>query len=467
MMQRKEASQSFVEALEQFVLEKYNPTGEKAFVPPHGPGGLMTFPGVRPDMYSLVPRVGTFASSLPIRPSKDAVPLWEFLTGVTAQTGTNPDTTCGTPPVAGKLKIAQITAPFGTFYKATDQMNISDAGLRINRSDENRRLRTPVGNIAENPFVPVPPNASAESFNTWLGKAYMEFGQGAMLDFARVDWRGDPTKLPAATVLGFIKEYRGLDGWIKTGYVDLESGNTVASLDSQVVNYNATLSSTFVVAAVNMYDNLLMQAELTNVPNTMWDIVVHPRMKSDLFDIWACNYHTARCLPASNAAVRLDSQEVTRLRDAMRNGNYLLINGEQVRVLWDAGIDATQSEATGIWTSDFYFVPREDGMGNDLTYREYLPYDGTNQDMNEIVAQSGGEYRTLNGGFYLMTFIRTVFCIQWVFTNKSRIIMERPDLAGRLDNVQFTNTSTANDPFPGSTYHKNGGTTFREDYVTA
>lgn len=462
MMQRKEASQSFVEALEQFVLEKYNPNGQKAFVPPHGPDGLLTYPGVRPDMYSLVPRVGTFSASLPMFPSRQNTPLFEFLTGVTAQTGTNPDDTCGTPPVSGKAKIAQILANYGTFYKATDQMKISEAGLRNNLADVNRRLRNPVGSLNDNPFVPMPPNSTAESFNTWLGKAFLEFGQGAQLDFAYVDWSGDPTKLPAATYRGFIKEYLGIDGWIKTGYTDVVSGQAVTSLDSRVVNYNAAIGANFVTALVNMMDTLMMEAVIKNVPNVFWKIVVHPRMRADLFEVWACNYHTARCIPSASNGLILNTMEVTKLRDEMRRGNYLLINGEQIPVEYDAGIPATQSETTGIWTADVYIVPIEDGYGNPLIYREYLPYDGGNADVTEIIAATEGRFRVMNGGFYLGTYSTTNFCVTWTFTAKVRLILERPDMAGRLDNVQFSNNTPITDVFPGQTYHRDGGTTFRD-----
>lgn len=455
------ADQALAEAIAQIVLNKRG--GDKAFTPPHGPDGLLTYPGVRPDMYSLVPRVGSFTASLPMLPSVNAKERFEFLTGVTAQTGSNPTDSCGTAPTSGKAKVGQIDVEFGEFYKATEQIKVGKAGQRVDRADVNRRLRNPINELSENPFVPMPPAANAESFNTYLGKAFLEFGQGVMLDFAYADWRGDPTKDNTQTYLGWIREYLGLDGWIKTGYTDVVSGNAMTSLDSQVITYNAALGASFVQSVVDAYDVFLMEAEIKGTPNARGVFVIHPRMKAQLFEIWACNYHTARCLPTEDNGRVLDVTEVTRLRDAMRNGNYLLINGEQVPVMFDAGIAATQNQGTGIWTADFYFVPMDDGLGNPLTYREYVPMDESNQDVREIIASTGGEYRVMNGGLYLMTWEKVKFCISYYFTAHVRLILERPDLAFRIDDVQFDNRFKITDPFPGSTYHRDGGTTFRDN----
>lgn len=463
MMQRTytQEQMDFLDAVSALVTGKKH-TGKKDFIPPHGPGGMITYPGVRPQMYNLTPRVGNFTKKLPLIKNPNAKERREFITGVTAQTGTNPTSTCGTPPKSGNMKVAQIDVEFGEFYKGSDTIKVADAGLRVDRADINRTLLNPSDELSENPFVPIPIGATADSFNTYLGKLYMEFGQGAMLDFAVVDWRGDPTKDNTQTQLGFISEFLGFDGWIKTGYTDVVSGATVPSLDSQVLLYNATLGSGFVENASDQFRALKMQAELSNTPNTIWEIVVHPRAKYSIFDMWACNYATARCLPDATNGRRLDVEAVTDLRDTMYEGNYLLIDGERVSVSTDAGIAATQAEATGIWTSDFYFIPMDDGKGNPLAYHEFLPRDASNKDLSEIIASTGGRFREMNNGFYLMTWEVAKFCITYYFTAKARLILERPDLAGRIDNVSFTSNVKMNDPFPGATYHRNGGTTWRD-----
>lgn len=432
---------------------------------PHGTDGLLTSPGVRPDMYNLTPRVGGFIRRLPMLPSIDVNERFEFITGVTAQTGENPTTTCGTPPKSGKMKVAQILATYGEFFKGTDTINITKAGLRRDRSDVIRRLRNPgYDDIQGNVYVPVPEGATGESFNTIVGKTFLEFGQGAALDHAYVLWRGDKTKTNAQTYLGFITEFDGFDKWIKTGYRDVISNALVPSLDSQVITYNATLGADYVLQLSNLFRTLMMEATLKNTPNAHWEIVLHPRSMFPIFDLWACNYQTARCLPTESNGLILNVTQTKELADQMYRGQYLLIDGEKIPVSFDFGIEATQAEGgLGLWTSDTYVIPMDDGMGNPLSYMEYLPRDEMhNKELAELMGVFPDEVRVMNGGLYLMGFVKSAaFCFDYHFTSKTRLIVERPDLAGRIDNVSFTSQTPFNDPFPNSTYHKDGGSSFR------
>jgi hypothetical protein len=459
-------SQEDVKALEKFAAFIRGMEGgqaQKEIVWPHGDGGLLTYPGARPAMWNLTPRVGTFINKLPLYPSRNEKEIYEFITGVTAQTGTNPANYCATPMKGGKMKAGQIIAQYGQFFKGTDEINVMQAGRFKNRSDVRRRLlNTGYDEITNNPFIPMPINAGPESLNTIVGKTFLEFGQGVLLDFAYVLWRGNITKDNTQTYPGFIKEFNGFDQWIKTGYTDVVSGSVTPSLDSQVVNYNATLGSQFVLKLSNMIRTLIVEAELKNTPNVIWELVMHPRAMFPIFDIWACNYMTARCMPTESNGQILDQTGINRLRDEMIRGRYLLIDGERFTVSFDAGIEATL-DATGEWTSDVYIVPMDDGRGNALSYFEYMPRDAANNDeLAEIMQLAPGEWRVMNGGLYLAGFKkREAFCLEWQFGSEVRLIVERPDLAGRIDNVKFTSDTPFNDPYPGATYHKNGGTTFR------
>lgn len=442
------------------VWSKWN-TGQKAEVPAHGPGGLLTTVGVRPDMYSAVPRVGTFAPMIPIFPSRNNNEIIEVLTGVTAQSGSNPDDTCGTPPVAGNLKSFQSIFQFGTFYKATQEINATTTGLYIDRADVDRRVRNPPS-AAGNPFVPDVVAGNMTAVNTQLGKSYLEFAQGAMIDFALVDNNGDYTRAPAATQLGFIKEYNGLDLLVKSGWTDAITGQPVESADSTIVSYNAVMSSTIVNAVADAYRTVLMNGFIMGLPNVKYVIRLYPYMMFPLIDMWACNYQTARCLPADNAAGRFDLGTATMLRDSMLRGQYLLIDGEQVPIVTDAGMTATQNQSTGLWTSDIFIHAMEDGNGNALLYREYLPY--TNPDTSLFQGQTFDEIRVMNNGMYMVGFLkREAFCFQHVFTSKTRLLIELGNLSARVDDVQYTSTAKFQNPIPGATYHRDGGTTFRSD----
>lgn len=432
-------------------------TGEKAFVPPHGPNGLLTSVGVRPDMYSAVPRVGRMSAVIPMYPSRNQNEIIEILTGVTAQTGSNPENTCSTPPVAGNFKTCQQVYPFGTFYKATQQINISEAGLYIDRADLERRIiNTPDMN---SPFVPDVVRSDPTAINTHIGKALLEFGQGAQLDFAKVDFAGSSANSGAAAQLGFIREYNGIESLIKTGHTDAITGVACPAADSKVINYNAALGTDLVVDVVNAYREVLMRAEQVGLNNSSWAIMVHPRMKHDLIDVWACNYHTARCVPTDSNGRILNTETVSRLRDEMQAGSYLLIDGERVPLMTDWGIPITIDDATGVMTSDIFIPALSDGS-RALLYREFFPY--VSPDMSAFQGVNMDEVRVLNGGFYLMGYIKvSPYCYQYAFTAKTRLILDAPFLSARVDNVQWTPSVLGNNPDPAGSYHFNGGSTFR------
>lgn len=427
----------------------------KDFVPPHGQVGLFNVPGIRPEVYDLTPNVGTMSAMLPMYPSRNQMERFEFVTGITAQTGTNPATTCGTPPQSGNMKVGDINIYYGKFYKGLQVMDVSEAGQYYSRAEIDRRIINP--NQMTNPFVPQPTGGA--NYNTWLGKQFIEFGQGAQLDFAYVDWQGNFANQGVAAQLGFMREYNGIDQFVRTGWRDAISGNLLTSLDSNIVNYNAAMSSVIVSNLTRMIRTLRYQGAMKRTPNAQYIIAVHPTMRDPLIDIWACNYATYACNTDVNAAVRVDAQYITSLRDQMRGGGYLLIDGVQFPLVTDAGIGASLNQTTGLWTSDIYVLPLNDGNGNNLLYREYLPYDGINPDVTEIVSMTTGKYRVLNNGMYMMKWDDSAggFCINYSFTGKFRLILERPDLAGKIDNVTYAATTTYLDPFPGTTYHRDGG----------
>jgi hypothetical protein len=432
-------------------------TGEKAFVPPHGPNGLLTSVGVRPDMYSAVPRVGRMAATIPMYPSRNQNEIIEILTGVTAQGGTNPENTCSTAPYAGNFKVCQQVYPFGTFFKATQQVNIAEAGLYIDRADLDRRILNPPDMSA--PFVPDVVRSDPTAINTHVGKALMEFGVGAQIDFANVDFRGSATNTGVAAHIGFIREYNGLESLIKTGHVDAITSVACPAVDSNVDNYNAALGTALVELLVNNYRENLTRAEQVGFPNASWAIIVHPWMKYDLVDVWSCNYNTARCVPTAENGRILNTESVTALRDEMLRGSYLLIDGERVPLMTDWGISYSISDATGVVTSDILIPALTDGT-RALLYREYFPY--TSPDMTAFQGVNMDEVRVMNGGFYLMGYSKVnPFCYTYTFTAKTRLILDAPFLSGRIDNVQWTPTVKGNNPDPAGSYHLNGGQTYR------
>ncbi len=450
-------------------LRELGLVGEKTdLIPPHSDGGLLTYPGVRPDMYSTIPRVGNFAANLPIQPSNPENEIYEVLTGQTADTGSNPANTCGDPAIAGVLKTAAVKVRFGQYYKGTPIYDASKAGLRAGRWDTDRQMinmQLPAGN----PFVPSPVTIDTGSINTPVGKMLLELGQSVLLDFAYTHFAGDNSKAYTAARTGFIKEYDGLDKWIRDDYADFVSTADADALNSYVISGGVTLDGDFVAQLSDVFRTLRTDAELIGMPNVTWAITINPRMLYPLIDIWACNYQTARCLV--DGVSRQDVSTVTTLREQMYGGRFLLIDGERVPILTDFGLGATGgggaagtdvADANGTWTSDLLVVPMYNA-GRPLTYLQYLPY--TNAELAEVQAMGFDQVRVINGGFYLMTYKKTGFCLSYQVTARPRLIMDTPFLAARIDDISFEATTPFRTPIIGTGF-KDGGTTFRENIVT-
>lgn len=427
----------------------------RAFTFPHGEGGLLAFPGAMPEMDSTIPRASDFAAMLPLLPSVVQDQIFEVVTNQTAPSGTNPADACGSPPVPGNLAKAQITVPYGELYMGTQQINVTKAALRNTYADLNRQLQNSA--VMNSPYLPEPVALNPSAINTPIGKAFMELAYDISLANSHVVHQGDPSLAAADSRLGFIKEYRGIDSWITTGYTDAVGGQNVPALDSKVDSYNKTLAGDIVDAVCDIVRAIRVEAEESGLGAVSHVALIHPYLRYPLIDLWACNYHTARCSPSDTNGRRLDLGRVTELRDQMLRGNYLLIDGVPLPIVTSYGHAATQAEDTGVWTSDIMLVPMTNLSrgGEPISYMEYVPYNVT--DVATAIAQGMNEVRVLNGGLYMTAVDRAGFCLKYLFHAQLRFVMKTPWAAGRVDDVQWTVNQKFNHPGAGHTYNRGGG----------
>ncbi len=89
------------------------PTGTPSLITAHGNGGLFSPAGLSPGIPNamLLPNQG-LASMLPTRLSQDMNPLMGIFTGVTGDTGDEPEGRCDNLIEAGLSKICTITRPY-------------------------------------------------------------------------------------------------------------------------------------------------------------------------------------------------------------------------------------------------------------------------------------------------------------------------------------------------------------------
>lgn len=442
---------------------------------PGGTAGLFSFPGIEPDIVNaaLMPRLGLL-DVLPSRTSIYDETLYGLMTGVTAGTGSNPTGVCDDPITAGVMKLCVHKFVWGRFSRQSRVFDIDRAGRFINRSDFNDL--TLVGNPlagANNFFTPQMPGAAtgALAVRSELAKALFELAVEWGREFAAQVYTGNPTNNTAG---GGYKEPYGLDILINTGYRDAETGTACAAADSIINSFAnldvATNGTTLVARITAIYRNLKYNASRMGLDPASWVLVMPWALFYEITNVWPCSYLSYRCqsLPTGTTNF-IDSAEQVRMRDDMRGdtfaqtGQYLLIDGQKVPVLLDSGIAET-IVAGASFRSTIYFVPLRVLGSRPVTFLEYVNYDGPMGAMEMANAMApGGSYFTTNGGRFLWhRKPPTNYCVQMMAKTEWRIILETPQIAARLTNVQYTPVMKERSWDPDNTsYFVDGGSQTR------
>lgn len=452
-----------------------NDTVQSTFMqPPHGynpnwgnTGGLFTRPGITPGMFSAVPAiVGGLLAQLYAGTTNLINPEYEVITGVQASSGSNPTSFCGTPPIAGNAKVGTTRAAFGEFFMGTEKIELNKAGGRVNVGDMDRVL---LNNVATQSAI-LPDILRAPDINSEIGLFIYRFGITALRVMSRVMFSGNNTLSNSNTEIGFIKEFDGFDRLIKTGYLDLESGNAITAMDSIIKDFSdedATDSSTGIVDLIAQVDYQLTDlARRTGLDPLQYGIAMRPDLFWALTQVWPCSYLTNNCGVADGDTGRVivDAAQQVEMRDSMRAGSYLWVNGKQVAVFLEDGIEQSV-EGVGFSTS-IYFVPITAG-GNRVSYVE--GFDQENTGITAFRDAAGiNNYRTANGGLWAVTNRQTGFCYEVLFAAQPRLVMRTPFLAARIENITYKLThGYSRSPFPDEPYHVNGGRYVTEPYTGA
>ena len=431
---------------------------QKDLVPPHGNNALLNSAGVRPAMPSAIPVRRNWSATLPMFKSEFTNDLIEIFTGITADSGSNPTDTCSPGPNPGNLKTMQILRTFGLFHMDTQEVNIVKLGERKNRADISRRFRNQP-DIAWNPFMPDVVNANPDVINSAMGKSLYEFGISQIVPWSQIAFHGLASRAAGAGYLGWIDEPDGIDHLVRTGYTDNRSNVAAPAADSRVVNYGAVIGTDFVLELSNLIRHLEETAEITGMMGTQFEIVVNPRMRYEIIDTWSCNYITARCQPDATNGVRVNAETIHRLKNEMLRGNYLLIDGVAYPLRTEVGLEVTQNQTTGQWTSDIFVIPVE-YQGQALTYWEFKGFD--HSEIMAYVRDGFNDYKVTNGGMFLMTNVSDRTCKKFQFNSKPRMMLDYPFLAGRLDDVTVNDNVQARSAYRGDPYFVNGGQYYLE-----
>lgn len=438
-------------------------------ISPHGPGGLLSTPGLEPGiMNAMVMPLSGLEARLEVRTSNAMNPIYGILTGQTASTGSEPTAACATPTQVGNLKLCQQTYAFGRITKQSNVIRIDNAGQTINRSEflDHR--------IIGNPFADMPmPQAvsTADVLKNVAKKALFELMIGLHRDYKKKIYTANPANTSGSE--GYI-EWRGLDMLINTGYRDAITGALCPAADSRVVSFGNALVTADTAVTVNLITELY--ADRKRLADRLgldvkWAIAMSYGLFRALTQIWPCAYLTYRCAPINGAAgnqVTYDGAEAIRLRDDMRKtgSEYLLIDGEKVEVVVDDAIAET-IPSNGVFQGDMYFVPLTVN-GEPATFIDYFNFNGPEGAASIIsILGAQNEYKISPDGRFLFHYLPAQYwCKQVAVVAWKRLILRAPFLAARLTGMRYNLTFHERDYDPaGPYYHLDGGNTNLNGYT--
>ncbi len=467
------------EALAQLLAEKgigqkHDATGTPTTVYAHGPEGVFSHPGVEPDVYStivgiesgLVGRIPKFASVF-------TNPLYSAITGVQADIGTEPTLVCDPAPTGGLLKNCIQTAVFGRYTRQTREIYLDRMGMRRDQADPmNLRLV----NMMQNDALLHPDNVTRGGDNilrSEMAKVFFELGVSINRLLSRQLWIGNPTNNSAPGETAGSKEFPGFDILIGTGKVDSITGTACPSLDSDIKDFNYGLIDEAIPDIVQvvtyLYRFVRKNARSMGLMPTEWVFAMREELFYELTAVWPCSYLTYRCqtLNADTERLVINGDEQIRMRDAMRTGSYLLVDGVRIPVVVDDGItEEDDSDSAlipaGQFASDIYLIPMTVAGGVPSTFIEFFDHD--NSVMREAFSEGrlANQAFTTNAGAWIWTIERTGLCLFWRGKVEPRLILRTPQLAGRIQNIRYNPLQHTRQPFPDDPYFVDGGVTTRD-----
>jgi hypothetical protein len=412
----------------------------------YGEGGLFAEPGIKDPVISAIslPQQ-SIARRIPSLSTMYLNEVLGFITEAAVGSGSEPDGVCDDPPVAGNFKTCLQTLPLGRVSRQSQVFDISSSGLLLNRGITNPL--GVVGGTTVQPFAPAPLAGNTASIARSAYQLALESLAIALLrKLGPLIYTGNPTN---NTANGGYKEFKGLAQLINTGYVDSVTSTACAALDSDVRDFaSANISTdpngaTLVQTLTNMYRNAKKRAEDTGLAPARWFFAMRWSAFMEITEVWPCVYASYRCAPATGSTQFISATDQMQMRDQMRNGTYLLIDGERVPVQIDDFITETQPDAVGApndYLSDIWLIPETFAGNRAATYMEFVDFGGPNGLM--AAAQAFGVqsfYRATDGGRWAIhNKPPNNWCVQLLALTMPRLVLLTPHLAGRLQNVRYS-----------------------------
>jgi len=418
------------------------PTGNLMYGAPV-PGGAAGFFGVCGLDNTLInASVGPrgIESMLPSFGTDITNPQFPILTGFDQLAGqSEPTGACG-ECIVGESEGCILTAQFGKVCRGTKELALTEINTRSTAGEMRLRM---FGSVTGADGQAIPGMGHGTLITDEREIALVEAAVLMQRRLAQMLWQGNP----ANNVGQGYWEFPGFDLLINTGKIDALTGVACPAADSDIKNFAhqniVTKTNPDIVELVSMLAMYLEHnAERMGLTPAEWVVVMRPELWYSLTEVWACRYMTYRCAVNSSVTPTVDTAVTIQMRDQMRAGKYLWVNGRQYPVVTDDGIyEHNNANTAGIqpgqYSSDIYFVPLR-VMGTPVTYMEYQDFSKTLAGVPLNPQNFNSSVWITDGGRFLVDRTFTNRCYHDNITIKTRLILRTPQLAGRVQNVLYT-----------------------------
>lgn len=420
------------------------------FIKSHSDGGLFGGLCLNAGVLSAIPRQPRDLWSMLPRGEGTIVKDSEFgiLTGIGANTEVPAVNDCDPPRwTNGDAHLCRLRQGFGKLSFRTKVFDIKQK-YQI----EACGVRPPVllrGTATNSdahwvPNVGAAGNTSGANLSDPSVKALIELYTGMYRLWAPLAWSGTGAVIDAS-----FTEPIGLANQIRDGIIDVD-GLPCPQADSMIRDFGGMdicMNPAEAYRLVTyMYRSLNKRAEAFGLaPAT-----ILPFMRAGTFyaltDIWPCLNATAKC--AQPPLFSADGSPIRTFRDtaaevnAMRAGEYLLIDGMQVPVIIDETIPETAPVAPDtLWLSDIYFVPLVLGDGRAGVFVDWYNWNsplGLGSAGFQQLAARHVPHAVLDGGRFLTT-ARVIGdgCVSSSMYSCPRILLVATMLAGAITNMGY------------------------------
>lgn len=443
----------------------------------HGPNGLLRYPGVDPAVFHTILGHEGIMSQMQWTGTRYMEPLYEVLTGLTAADDTVRQEVCDPAPTSGMLKGCIQTAVFGWVQRATREIDVTRIGQLLDRAEPTDLFV--VGSPIFDPILPGQPAPGVTDGNAILRELARLLSDRAVAmndDLAKMSYIGNP----ANNTNGYM-EFPGLEilvdgpvggpGQGTAVHKDAITGTLCPSVDSLIEDFNykaisglggntAANGALLVRWLAYMARYLVELARRTKVAPVRWTFAMSPQLFYELTAIWPCSYYLGGCTvvdASGGQVIQLDASDTTDLRDQMRQGRFLLIDGMRWDVILDDAIPVSSQTnnanvPAGSFASDIYILPWSVLGGRSVLYGEY--FDWQSAGVTELF---GRQFLGVVDGAFFAVPRQTNTCWAEDIHVKPRILLRTPWLAARMLNVVYSPLLSERQPFTDDPYFVDGG----------